>query len=82
MMSPMHYTAFFLPSLLQLLLLSSPAEAKEGPPHHNLRRSLQTAPFDLLTQSIFDTLAPSAQAPYSYTGLRDAVTSWNTANPA
>ena len=44
----------------------------------NVKDSICTT---LFTQSIFDTLAPRAVAPYSYTGFCNAVINWNRNNP-
>ncbi len=43
---------------------------------------LTAAPCDLLTQDAFDSIAPYATFPYSYSGFCTAVTDWNTDNPS
>ena len=47
-----------------------------------IQTGLAAAPCDLLTESAFNSIAPDATFPYSYSGFCNAVTNWNTNNPS
>ena len=47
----------------------------------SIQNGLSAAPCSLLTQSVFNTIAPAATFPYTYNGFCTAVTNWNANNP-
>src|SRR5210317_1323465 len=50
--------------------------------HNGLSAAAAADPCTIFTQTMFNTIAPQATFPYSYTGFCNAVTSWNTNNPS